>query len=725
MFNKKKDKPKADLKDTDKTTDFFDSIIDDMLADTEAHSQNKKVETTDNFDLVEDLFGDEQITPSGEDATTDDLTVEKDAEKAVDGNASPDVQKTPSSDLPPADAADDEPKDHHEVDIHKWKDETITSISEEYSEERINSNEIDDELLIALGYVNGDERTETDKDSLLPEKLFALDKEFSDVREADAIYERFIGAKRRIEFRLCATLLAAILLCLYPYVGALMKNSFEFFDVERFFVPNMLVCLQLLFIAAAFSAEDLFFGFLKIFTGKPQSYSAASLLFFTTTVITVIFAFFAEPGAAVNCSVFMTVSAASMLVPIFCDLMRVKQQMDSFELAADKEDVKSSRLDLCDGEYILAHRGIPKDLAERTRAPYENPRILNLILLPSLLFSTLLGVIIFLVTKEPSSALISASAASCILFPTSQLLTSLPFFAHAHSILNSENCAIVGRDSVNELAEISEISVNEGEIFMRNAINPINMQLYGETLYTTIYCTASLTRKRRSPISALFAENIDECDLSSDVQTVEDTKDGVAAIVDNKYAVLFGNARFMRDHDFDVPEPSLEETARRGTTLLYTAINGKIAASICVDYVIREEFSDILRSAVDNGIKLKIYSSDFGVTRSIISAKLGIYDDAFELVKEKMPFPTGISPAVTSDTPAMLLETPSIARKIKKAERVLGIYSGIVSAVSLIPAIAIAALGLTVSPYVILIYHAITALPVFIISRLYLQNKGN
>jgi hypothetical protein len=302
---------------------------------------------------------------------------------------------------------------------------------------------------------------------------------------------------------------------------------------------------------------------------------------------------------------------------------------------------------------------------------------------------------------------------------------SFPFYRYAHSVLNSENCAIVGRNSVNELSKIIEISVSEGEIFKYNTINPINMQLFGETLYTTIYCTASLTRSRRSPISALFAENVENSDLSGNVQTVEDTRDGIAAIVDNRYAVLCGNARFMRDHDFDVPEPSPEETASMGTTLVYTAINGKIAASICVDYVVREEFYDVLRSATENGIKLKIYSSDFGVTRSVISAKLGIHDDAYELVKEKMPLPTGVSPAVTSDNPAMLFETPVIARAIKKAERVLGIYSGIVSAVSLLPAIAVAVLGLTVSPYIILIYHAITALPVFIISKLYLQSKNN
>ena len=720
MFSKKNEKKQADRKETEKTTDFYESMIDDMLGAGELLNADgdKKEDVTDDPALFDDLFED---APASDEEPANDAAAN--AEEAPLTNEKLDQ---PSGEEPsPHIGTNNEPTDHHEVDIHKWKSETITSISEEYSEERINSNEIDDELLIALGYVNGDRKDEPERDTLLPEKLFAMTKEFSDVREADTIYERFIASKRKIEFRLIATLLAAILLCLYPYVGSLLGRTVEFFDCERFFVPNMLICLQLLFVAAAFSASDLFFGFIKIFTGKPQIYSASALLFLATTATTVIYAFVSEPTGIVSCSVFMVVSAASMLVPIFCDLMRVKQQMDSFELSADKEDVKSSRIDRCEGEYILAHRGIPKDFAERTKASYDSPKIMNLILLPSFMFSALLGTVVFLTTKNSETALISASATACIVFPTSQLLMSLPFYRYAHSVLNSENCAIVGRNSVNELSKIIEISVSEGEIFKYNTINPINMQLFGETLYTTIYCTASLTRSRRSPISALFAENVENSDLSGNVQTVEDTRDGIAAIVDNRYAVLCGNARFMRDHDFDVPEPSPEETASMGTTLVYTAINGKIAASICVDYVVREEFYDVLRSATENGIKLKIYSSDFGVTRSVISAKLGIHDDAYELVKEKMPLPTGVSPAVTSDNPAMLFETPVIARAIKKAERVLGIYSGIVSAVSLFPAIAVAVLGLTVSPYIILIYHAITALPVFIISKLYLQSKNN
>ena len=712
MFNKKNEKKNIEHSDTDKSTGFYDSIIDDMFANTE-HQKSADEKSTNEPESLDDLFSD--ISMDDEDIFSEDTPANDEQ------NDEPDVkEENPAKENTVA-----EPKDNHEVDIHKWKSEPINAISEEYSEERINSNEVDDELLIALGYVNGEQKTVSDSEVLLPEKLFALDKEFSDLREADELYGKFITTKRRIELRLCVTLFAAILLCLYPYVGKLFSSSVEFFNCERFFVPNMLVCLQLLFIAAAFSARDMLQGLLKTFTAKPTIYSASALLFIATTAATILYAFTAEPSGIVSCSVFMTVCAASMLVPLFGYLMRVKQQMDSFELSADKEDVKSSRLDKCGEEYILAHRGIPKDFAERTKAPYESPKILNFLLLPSLLFSAVLGTIVYLVTKNPESALVLASAASCIVFPTTQLLTSVPFYFSAHSILNSGNCAIIGRASVNELSDIGEISVNECEIFKHNTINPVNMQLFSETLYTTIYCTASLTRNKRTPISSLFAENVDDSDLSSNVRTVEDTKDGVAAIVDGKYAVLCGNASFMKDHDFDVPAPSPEDMASKGTTLIYTAINGKIAASICVDYVIREEFADILNAAKQTGIKLRIYSSDFGVTRSVISAKLGIHDDEFDLIKEKMPLPTGISPAVTSDNPALLFEAPAIAQAVRKAEKFLGIYSGIISAVSIIPAIAVAILGLTLSPYVILVYHAIVALPVFIISKIYFQAKDN
>lgn len=717
MFNKKSEKKEPKSKDVGKSTDFYDNMIDEIFAGiTPDENGSDQKNGSDDYSK---LFSDSRDSSEKPAEDNEDyfFTDTQDFIKET-------KEEVPEKHEEAEEPAESEPKDHHGVDIHKWKSETITSISEEYSEDRINSNEVDDELLIALGYVNSNQKNEAIAENLLPEKLFALEKEFSDIREADGVYDKFVGAKKRIEIRICATLLSTLILCLYPYIAALLKNSIAFFDCERFFVPNMLVCLQLLLIAAAFSASDLFFGFLKIFTGKPTVYSPSGLLTVLTTAVAIVYAFTASPSGDFSCSLFMTVTATSLLVPLFADLCRVKQQMDSFELSTAKEDPHSSRLDLSDGEYILAHKGIPKDFSERTRAPYESAKVLNFLLLPSLLLTAMIGTVIYLTTKNAEAALITASTASCVLFPTAQLLTSVPFHLNAHSILNAENAAIIGRTSVDELETITEISINENEIFDRNATNPINMQIFSETLYTTIYCTSSLTRTRRSPISSLFAENIEDGDLSSDVQTVEETQNGIAAIIDNKYAVLCGNEKFMREHDFDIPEPSPEDLTT-GTTLIYTAINGKIAASICVDYSVRKDFADILHAATENEVKLKIYSYDFGVTRSVISAKLGIYDNAFDLIKEKMPLPSGLSPAVTSDNPAALFEAPAIARTLKKAEKVLGIYAGIVSAISVIPAIAVAALGLQISPYIILLYQAVIALPTFIISKIYFQGKNN
>ena len=707
MFNRKTEKKEPKTQEVDKSLSFYDSMIDGIFADSSENTEKAPNTDGDTAPLEEDVTytEDEEICDTDPVAGTEAVSDSPSEENAIAEEGT-------------------EPKDQHEVDIHKWKSGTITAISEEYSEERINSNEVDDELLIALGYVNGNGSVTAEQDNLLDEKLFALKKEFSDIREADEIYGEFVKEKRRIEIRISATLIFSLLLCLYPYVCSLLKTQVQFFDCERFFVPNMLVCLQLLFIAAAFSASDLFFGFLKIFIAKPTGYSASGLLLLATTAAVILYAFFAEPTADVSCSVYMTVAAASILIPLFGDRLRVKQQMDSFELSVSKNDVRSSRLDKADGKYILAHRGIPTDFAGRTKTPYESPKIMNLILLPSFLLAAAIGTVIYLTSRDAGCALVTTSAVSCILFPAAELLTGIPFYFSAHGILNPENCALIGRASVNELSEVTEIAVNEGEIFDRSSVNPVNMQLFCETLYTTLYCTSSLTRKRRSPISALFSENIEDGDLSTNVQTVEDTKDGVAAIIDNKYAVLCGNASFMQEHDFEIPTPAPEDTAE-GTSLIYTTINGKIAASICVDYTVREGFIDILNAATANGIKLNIYSSDFAVSRSVISSKLGICDDEFELIKEKMPAPTGVSPAVTSDTPAMLFDTPSIAKTVKKAERTVSIYSGIVSAISLIPSIAVALLGLTLSPYVILVYQAIITLPIFIISKIYFQEKHN
>ena len=715
MFNKKTEKKPTENQAPEKNVGFYDSMIDDILSGEKNNGSKNDAEGTAS--VTEELFAAEPET-GGEERS---YSFDGDAVLPFPGESEEISEETEEK----ATAEEAQKNDHHEIDIHKWKSETITSISEEYSEERVNSNEIDDELLIALGYVNGNQKPVTEADSLLPERLFALDKEFSDVRESEEIYQRLAGEKRKLDIRIIATLAISILLCLYPYVARLLSYSVEFFDCTRFFVPNLFVCLQLLFIAVAFSAGDLLKGFLKLFTAKPTVYSPASLLLLETTASAVLFALLPNIPESIDCSLFCAVASASILIPLFTERARLLQQTTAFCTAADKGSIKSSRIDKCEDGYMIAHRGIPRDLAERTKAPYESPRVMNLTLLPSFVFSTVIGTAVFLITDNAESAFSAASAAACILFPTVQLLTSLPFFHSAASILASEGCAIIGRGSVNELAGIEEMTVSEGEIFRMNASSTVNMQLFNETLYDTIYCTASLTRRKRSPISSLFAENIENEDLSANVQTVEDTVNGTAAIVDNKFAVLCGNAEFMREHDFDVDALAREYGEDSINAVIFTAINGRIAAVICVDYLIREDFLDIANAARAGNVRLKIHSTDFGVTRRMISAKTGLYDDDFELVKEKMPLPTGSSPAVTADCPAALFSVPSVARAIKRAEKFLGIYSAVIPCISAAAAIIAAAIGITVSPYVIFIYHAITALPAFIASAVYLQNKDN
>ena len=61
MFSKKNEKKQADRKETEKTTDFYESMIDDMLSGAGEllnADGDKKEDVTDDPALFDDLFED-------------------------------------------------------------------------------------------------------------------------------------------------------------------------------------------------------------------------------------------------------------------------------------------------------------------------------------------------------------------------------------------------------------------------------------------------------------------------------------------------------------------------------------------------------------------------------------------------------------------------------------------------------------------------------------------
>ncbi len=107
------------------------------------------------------------------------------------------------------------------------------------------------------------------------------------------------------------------------------------------------------------------------------------------------------------------------------------------------------------------------------------------------------------------------------------------------------------------------------------------------------------------------------------------TGKGVSASVGGK-AVLLGNVRLMQDNSIGTEAVAefVEEHQRGGETVMYLAVDGKLAGLIGVSDPIKASTPDAIKALHDEGLEVVMLTGDNHNTASAVAAKLGI--DRFE-----------------------------------------------------------------------------------------------
>ncbi len=689
--------PEKEVEEKEEAAEEREIILDDLnLEETLLFPDGVTPEELVNAD-----FPDEGIYREGE--TTEEKTSEKDQEEIQEETSNGKSDTEESEDLGPE---------------HKWHNDTITTISDEHSVEVIPEEDLDDKLLLALGYKNADgEKLDPKRNVLREEKVFALEKEFSSRNEITYILDRFKTEKSRIERRFGFTLSIALVILFYPLIAGVLAGRIEFFDTNRFFSANAIVCMQFMLIAAAFSAKELLIGFLKVFSSKPDEYSPSAWLIAANCAGTVTYAFLAEPNTTLPVSLYTFFATVTLLIPIISDYVRVSAQRRTFKsLTSDLV----FRLDRVGEEYVIRRGNYPSDIKSRTQKGVESSKVLAYTVLPSILLALIAGVSVLLIKDDISSAILTFLSFASLSFPAPLLLSFLPFYSVLNSKLEKENSAIIGRSTLDEIAAIQSISVSSDMIFNRNSATTLNVELFGkQNIHNVIDLTCSAVSSKNTPFATVFKNIIDETDPSAEAEIKEDTENGIGAMIrgrNSQHAVFVGNAFFMEEHNLKITKEELTNTHEGHTTPVFISIDGELSAFIAVDYAINEEFCLISDKAVREGIKLKIYTTDFCVTEELVAAKLHIEKSAFEIIRGSLPrseeLPSTV--AVTNEDPHALLEIKDHAEAAISAEKAQRKIAPILFVILLALSAATAVFGIIASPLLMLFASAVITLPAVI-----------
>ncbi len=617
------------------------------------------------------------------------------------------------------------PKNTESTEVTRWQSRELNDLTEEYSAQKMSEEDMDEKLLLALGYLSDDTSAQKlAKPQKLTEQVFGLKKEFSDIGEIPTIKERFKKQNKSLRLRLAVTLLAAFTVFLYPLVCSIMASHVQFFNTSIFFNANAFIVMQIAFIAAAFSAKELIKGLLKAIVLRSNVYSAPAILFVFLTVAQVLIAFLCDKTSGLNVSLFWFPAILSLVLPILSDAMRMKVQESTFDrLNANVTDCKDVyHLSENDGNIFLEKNVRDSDFYERTSRRYTDPRIMNLLLIPGSVFSVIAGLFTFFITNDTASAFATASTCICIIIPSSMLMNYYPFFSASSTVLSNAGASVVGRSSVDPLAKCDCITVNERDIFTNDAVTALNMELFNDSnLFDMIYYTASALRDCNTAFSSLFMSNADSIELSSDYVVTESCESGFTAVIDKSNIIQIGRFEYMEECGVEIPPADIPRTNDGQAIPIYIASNGALISYFSISYTPSTEFLHIAQNASASNVKLRILSSDFCVTEALIRSKLGLSDDMFELVKNdgggagRRAYSTL---AVSVDAPAILFTVNRICKAVKKAERAVFASTVATSCLSVLVSLLITIFGFGgISPYVIAIYNALMVLPAFVLTK--------
>lgn len=613
----------------------------------------------------------------------------------------------------------------------KWKISELNDLTDEFSTEKLSDESIDEKLLLALGYLSQNEDADLlDRTVKIKEQVFGLKKEFSDEREIPAIKNRFAKEKQSLNRRLVATAAVAFLIFLYPFVSYLLAPAFPFFDTSRFFLANMFAVLQLLLIAAAFSARDLFKGLIKVFLLRPNVYSPPALLIIGISLAEVALAFTVKDFSRFDVNMYTLPAAVSLILPIVSDMMRMKVQEKTFDRinANATEGMDVFHISESENGFILEKNGKDIDFYKRTRMQHSDPKVMNFVLLPGTVLSVIAGLYTFFVSKDMGGAFSIASACLCVVLPGAMVMNYFPFFYVSNSVLDGENTSIVGRSSIAPLSECDCITVNEADMFEKSGKNRMTIDMYEiDQFFDVFYYGACVLNRFDTALSALFLANAEALELSDDVSIQEISANGVSAIVDGKTSVIMGNKKYMAECGLTLPDDK-EQSAPEGkgsrpSFVLYIAKDGKVISRSDIFYTPSRDFLRIAEMIKDSGLKLRILSSDFVINKKLISRTFKLEEDEFELVKLKEVSHHSnkrSSLAVAINNPSPLFAMREICLSISSAEKAVHTCSVFTSVFSAITAVLLTAFAFTnISPYLVLLFNALMALPSLVMANLH------
>ncbi len=768
----------ADNGDAAFTSDQFADVdsADDDYADWLAEAMNEGSNTPDEdiSDALAELFGEDDAESGAEDAQAFDIPVLEDyVEEASEEDVTAYSDEAISSESgssgneyteePAYEELQPEEETLYPEELEYEDNDVIPEPEEEVSKEPVKP-EIDEDtatLLTALGYSEaaaGEIKKTESHNNIVKNKTADLSlaygyegKEYMSHAQTSSVKNAYARDRFKMLIRLGGTVLFALLLFVYDAFG---KNFGGVLDAEVYPVVNILISLQLLLIAAAFSVKQIFCGINSIFKAEPIVHSLSAAAVIITVLYDIVLAIVA-PAAF---TLYNFPAAICLLLGAVHDYFVLEREVYVFDRLSSWQSVATlERLDpsalaaeLGENRVGEAKHKIGQAFRMRKGSFAENyfrhinrrnpiAKMLNFIIAPVIALSLVVFIISLASDKTAIESFNAFLAVNLFSLPSFMLVAmSYPFFTLVSKNLNADS-VIFSESDVSEYKRVDTVVFEEADLFDDTSLTINRISVCDKNRMQDVFdimCGVSALYDRiGGRIAGAFRASTAEGDIPEDVTVLRVEDGGFEGIAGGRQYTV-GSDAYLTSKGISVMRYYDDKyiASNPGGVVLHIAVDGVEVFKLYLTYRISDSMLSVINELSLAKTRIIMRVIDPNINLELISRILtSTFDGKLTLIRKpynESDLPASDDESVVDGGVLVNGENPESILEVVKACRLFGAYSKlnvnisiILFAVGVLLSVFLGVIGALagMSSLYIVLFQILSVVPSFILANLLLK----
>lgn len=805
LFSKEKKAPKKNLDDLADLDEIMaegyynvpaaeqnhDTVEDADYASWLADAMNEENSTEDDIsDTIEELFGegassnvdDEnqsldvpvmedfvEETDNAEPVDYDNYEANADSDVAFDANDAVYVQQdyaVAEPEVSEEQFVEEVPEEDYQFAENTEDVQYEDNVSESFEEEAVDEvpeKAIDEDtvtLLTALGYsdsAKAEIRNITSRSNIATSRITDLSlaygyegKEYMSYAQTSSIKSAYARDKFKMIIRLGGTVLFAILLFVYDTFG---KNFGGVLSAEDYPVVNMLMSLQLLLIAAAFSVKQIIHGLNSIFKAEPIVHSLSATALVITVLYDIVLAIVAPDVftlynfPAAICLIFGAVHDYFVLereIDVFDRLsswqnVATFERVDAVSLATELGETRTGEAEHKIGQaFRMRKGGFAENYFRHINRRNPMAKLLNFIIAPVIALSLVVFIISLASNKSAIDSFNAFLAVNLFSLPTFMLISmSYPFFVLVTKNLNADS-VIFSESDVNEYKKVDTVVFEESDLFDDSSLTINRISVCDKNRMQDVFdimCGVSALYDRiGGRIAGVFRASTAEGDVPIDVKVLRVEDGGFEGIAEGRQYTV-GSDAYLTSKGISVMRYYDDKyiASNPGGVVLHIAVDGAEVFKLYLTYRISDSMLSVINELSLAKTRIVMRTIDPNINLDLISRILtSTFDGKLTLIRKPYVEDACVEESENTIEGGVLVngDNPEGVLDIVKACKLFGAYSRFNVKISIV----LLAIGVIISAFLgfigalagmsslyIVLFQLLSVVPSFLLTNLLLK----